>query len=84
MGSVVSSGGGFGSIIWIPLQTAYVNPDNVPAVEVDGEDDRWDFKFGGLGFQLTKPLADILWTKNCWTGFRAYSCFLAPSGPLCK
>ena len=44
MGSVVSSGGGFGSIIWIPLQTAYVNPDNVPAIEVDGEDDRWNFK----------------------------------------
>lgn len=40
MGSIVGAGSGFGSIIWIPLQTAYVNPDNVAAVEVDGEDDR--------------------------------------------
>ena len=40
MGSIVGAGSG-GSIIWIPLQTAYVNPDNVAAVEVDGEDDRF-------------------------------------------
>ena len=27
--SVVLSGYGFGSLIWIPMQTAFINPDNV-------------------------------------------------------
>ena len=40
MGSIVAAGGGFGALIWTPLQTAYVNPDNIAAVEVPGEDDR--------------------------------------------
>ena len=31
VGSLVVSGYGFGSLIWVPLQTAYVNPDNLPA-----------------------------------------------------
>ena len=31
VGSIVLSGYGFGSLIWIPLQTSYVNPDNIPA-----------------------------------------------------
>ena len=29
MGSIVVSGYGFGSLIWIPVETAFVNPDNV-------------------------------------------------------
>ena len=33
VGSFVLSGYGFGSLFWIPLQTAFVNPGNVPAVE---------------------------------------------------
>ena len=31
VGSIVLSGYGFGSLIWIPAQTAYVNPHNVKA-----------------------------------------------------
>jgi len=31
VGSLVLSGYGFGSLIWIPVQTAYVNPNNVKA-----------------------------------------------------
>ena len=32
VGSVVVSGYGFGSLFWVPLQTCFVNPDNVKAV----------------------------------------------------
>ena len=32
VGSIVVAGYGFGSLIWVPFQTAYVNPDNSPAV----------------------------------------------------
>ena len=31
VGSIVLSGYGYGSLIWIPLQTSFVNPDNVKA-----------------------------------------------------
>ena len=51
MGSIVGAGSG-GSIIWIPLQTAYVNPDNVAAEEVDGEDDRLRGKVFGCYYSL--------------------------------
>ena len=40
VGSIVSAGNGYGAVVWIPLQTLYVNPDNVAAVEVDGAIDR--------------------------------------------
>ena len=40
-GSVCIAGFGFGAVIWIPLETAFVNPDNVVPVEVEGvEDDK--------------------------------------------
>ena len=40
-GSVCIAGFGFGAVIWIPLETAFVNPDNVDPVEVEGvEDDK--------------------------------------------
>ena len=29
MGSIVVSGYGFGSLVWIPAETAFVNPDNI-------------------------------------------------------
>ncbi len=29
VGSLVVSGYGFGSLVWIPLQTAFVNPHNI-------------------------------------------------------
>ena len=38
-GSVVVAGYGFGSVIWVPMQTAFVNPDNVAVEEVEGQDD---------------------------------------------
>ena len=39
VGSFVLSGYGFGSLIWVPAQTAFVNPDNVPAVSDPGCDE---------------------------------------------
>lgn len=39
VGSIVLSGYGFGSLIWIPAQTSWVNPDNVGA--------EWDPGCGG-------------------------------------
>ena len=29
MGSIVVSGYGFGSLVWIPAETAFVNPGNI-------------------------------------------------------
>jgi hypothetical protein len=40
MASVALAGYGYGSVIWNPLQTAFVNPYNVAAEEVPGETDR--------------------------------------------
>ena len=40
VGSIVIAGAGFGATVWIPLQTLFVNPNNVAAVEVEGEEDR--------------------------------------------
>lgn len=37
-GSIVVASFGFGSVIWNPLETAFVNPDNVSPTEEDGED----------------------------------------------
>lgn len=34
--SLVISGYGFGSLFWVPLQTMFVNPQNVLAIKVDG------------------------------------------------
>ena len=40
-GSVCIAGFGFGAVLWIPLETAFVNPDNVGPVQVEGvEDDK--------------------------------------------
>ena len=36
VGSIVVSGYGFGSIFWVPIQTTFVNPNNVQA-EIDHE-----------------------------------------------
>ena len=38
MGSFVLCGYGFGSLIWVPFQTSFVNPDNVLAVSDPGCD----------------------------------------------
>jgi len=53
VGSVVVSGYGFGSLFWVPLQTCFVNPDNVKAVidrdcdfiGTEQEDAKCDFYF---------------------------------------
>ncbi len=39
MTSICVAGYGFGGVIWNPLETAYVNPDNVDAVQVDPDSD---------------------------------------------
>jgi len=40
VGSFVLCGYGFGSLIWVPFQTAFVNPDNVEAVPDPGCDEK--------------------------------------------
>ena len=40
VGSIVIAGSGYGPTVWIPLQTIFVNPDNLAAVEAEGEIDR--------------------------------------------
>ena len=52
MSSLVAAGYGFGAIIWFPVETSFVNPDNVPAVTdrnctvpEDGRADRCDKYF---------------------------------------
>ncbi len=37
MASIAIGGYGFGAVIWIPLQTAFVNPENFEAVPVNNE-----------------------------------------------
>lgn len=38
MSSFAVGGYGFGAVIWIPLETAFVNPDNINATAVDPQD----------------------------------------------
>ena len=38
MSSIAVAGYGFGAAIWIPIETAFVNPDNIEAVPVDPGD----------------------------------------------
>ena len=40
MASITIAGYGYGSVIWNPLETAYVNPNNVAPVSVPGEVDK--------------------------------------------
>ena len=41
MSGVVVAGYGFGSVIWNPLETGFVNPDNVsPEAADDGSEDK--------------------------------------------
>ena len=37
MGSVCIAGFGFGSVIWNPLETQFVNPDNIPPEDIPGD-----------------------------------------------
>jgi len=39
MGSCVIAAYGFGGVIWNPLETAFVNPDNVSPVEDDDDEE---------------------------------------------
>ena len=43
MGSVCIAGFGFGSVIWNPLETQFVNPDNIPPEDIPGDnsEDKW-------------------------------------------
>ena len=43
MGSICIAGFGFGSVIWNPLETQFVNPDNVPPEDIPGDnsEDKW-------------------------------------------
>ena len=40
MASMTLAGFGYGSVIWNPLETLYVNPDNIAPVSVPGEVDK--------------------------------------------
>ena len=48
VGSLVVSGYGFGSLFWVPIQTAFVNPNNVKAV-IDP-----NCTFAGTDYEQTK------------------------------
>ena len=39
MSSICVAGYGFGASIWIPIQTAFVNPHNIQAVPVNPDDE---------------------------------------------
>jgi hypothetical protein len=41
MGSIAVAGYGYGAVIRNPLQTAFVNPDNVDPVAPEGEEDKF-------------------------------------------
>ena len=41
MGSIAVAGYGFGSVIWNPLETAFVNPNNVSPVESDDDSGKY-------------------------------------------
>ncbi len=41
MASIAVAGYGFGAVIWIPLETAFVNPDNISPVDVPGFPDKY-------------------------------------------
>jgi len=62
VGSIVLSGYGFGSLIWIPLQTAYVNPANINA-EKDPEcaDNPTDADCNNLYYRDLDLLSRIPW-----------------------
>ena len=55
VGSIVLSGYGFGSLIWIPAQTRWVNPDNVGA--------EWDPGCGGEGADISNITMNM--TMDC-------------------
>ena len=58
MGSFAVAGYGFGGVIWNPLETAFVNPDNVePEVPPEGGDDKCvERKFWAGNFIFVLPL----------------------------
>ena len=63
VGSIVIAGSGFGATLWIPLQTLFVNPNNIPPVEVEGQADRCLdllidilISFSSFGFQISDIL----------------------------
>ena len=56
VGSIVLSGYGFGSLIWIPAQTRWVNPDNVGA--------EWDPGCGGEGADISN-ITSMNMTMDC-------------------
>ena len=40
MGSFVIAGCGLGGVVWNPVETAFVNPNNIPVEEVEGQEDK--------------------------------------------
>jgi hypothetical protein len=40
MGSFALAGYGYGAVIWNPLETAFVNPENIPPVTANGTEDK--------------------------------------------
>ena len=66
MSSIAVAGYGFGSVIWIPLETAYVNPQNIDPIAVDENVTNSDkyktfFKLFICIANLKKKLLDELW-----------------------
>merc|ERR1719348_470637 len=64
VGSIVLSGYGFGSLIWIPIQTAYVNPENVKAEldpQCDANAEEADIDCKNLYYRDPELLSRIPW-----------------------
>lgn len=82
MSGIAIAGYGFGSVIWNPLETEYVNPENIsPEEAADGSEDRYSERDSPpkkyiLNFYIS--MLDTLPTRIYWTGSRSYFLFWVP------
>ena len=80
--SVVASGYGFGSCLWTPIQTHFINPDNLPAsVDNNNTDCANITQTGKDKYFLDKGLQiifiDLRWTFNLEFLQTSFTTFLA-------
>ena len=70
MSSVAVAGYGFGAAIWIPIETAFVNPNNIDPIAIDPNatnSDKYEndieISFASY-FEFWRKLQDKISTKN--------------------
>ena len=69
------AGSGFGATLWIPLQTLFVNPNNIAPVEVEGQEDRCLGLLNGIDIcYLAFKISDILLMMKYSVEFPNFSC----------